>query len=42
MFSGGYLVDTDWEPITWTEDQIGRAIFYYEGEVNERFMTVHT
>lgn len=42
VFSGGYLVDTDWEPITWTEDQIGRAIFYYEGEVNERFMTVHT
>jgi catechol 2,3-dioxygenase len=42
VFSGGYLVDVDWEPITWTEDQIGRAIFYYEGELNDRFMTVHT
>ena len=24
------------------EDNIGRAVFYYEGDVNERFMRVHT
>lgn len=42
VFSGGYRVDSDWEPITWTEDQIGRAIFYYEGELVDRFMTMHT
>ena len=28
--------------ITWTEDNLGRAIFYYEGRDNGRFLTVHT
>ena len=42
MFTGGSWVDPDFEPITWTEDNIGRAVFYYEGELNERFMRVHT
>jgi len=42
VFTGGYRPDPDFEPITWTEDQIGRAIFYYEGELNERFLTVHS
>jgi catechol 2,3-dioxygenase len=42
VFTGGYWVDPDWEPITWTEEEMGRAIFYYEGQVNERFFTVHT
>jgi catechol 2,3-dioxygenase len=42
VFTGGYRPDPDFEPITWTEDQIGRAIFYYEGVLNERFLTVHT
>ena len=27
---------------SWTEDNIGRAVFYYEGTVNDRFMSVHT
>ena len=30
VFSGGYKTDTDWETITWTEDQFGKALFYYE------------
>lgn len=42
VFTGGYWVDPDFEPITWTEEEIGRAIFYYEGVVNQRFFTVHS
>jgi catechol 2,3-dioxygenase len=42
VFTGGYRPDPDFPTITWTEDQIGRAIFYYEGELNNRFMKVHT
>ena len=42
VFTGGYRPDPDFPTITWTEDNIGKAIFYYEGEVNERFVTVHT
>jgi catechol 2,3-dioxygenase len=42
VFTGGYWVDPDFEPITWTEDQMGRAIFYYQGALNPRFLTVHS
>ena len=42
VFTGGYWVDPDSEPITWTEGEMGRAIFYYDGVVNQRFFTVHT
>jgi catechol 2,3-dioxygenase len=42
VFTGGYRPDPDFPTITWTEDNIGRAIFYYEGELNERFMKVHS
>jgi catechol 2,3-dioxygenase len=43
VFTGGYWVDpVQWEPITWTEDQIGNAIFYYEGRLVRSFQTVHT
>lgn len=42
VFTGGYWVDPDFEPITWTEDQLGKAIFYYEGKLNPSFMTVHS
>ena len=42
VFTGGYWVDPDFEPITWTEAEMGRAMFYYDGEVNERFFTVHS
>ncbi len=42
VFTGGYRPDPDFPTITWTEDNIGRAVFYYEGEVNQRFMRVHT
>lgn len=42
VFTGGYRPDPDFPTITWTEDNIGKAVFYYEGEVNERFVKVHT
>ncbi len=42
VFTGGYRPDPDFPTITWTEDNAGRAIFYYEGELNDRFMKVHT
>jgi catechol 2,3-dioxygenase len=42
VFSGGYHVDPDWEVITWTEDQFGKALFYYENRVVESFVTIHS
>lgn len=42
VYTGGYWVDPEREPITWTEAEMGRAIFYYEGVVNQRFLTVHS
>ena len=29
-------------PVTWTEGEMGRALFYYDGVVNQRFLTVHS
>jgi catechol 2,3-dioxygenase len=37
VFSGGYMTYADFPCITWTADQIGKAIFYIQQEVNERF-----
>jgi len=37
VFSGGYMTYADFPCITWTADQLGRAIFYIHQEVNERF-----
>ncbi len=42
VYTGGYWADPDREPVTWTEAQMGRAIFYYDGVVNQRFLTVHS
>jgi catechol 2,3-dioxygenase len=42
VYTGGYYTDPDREPIIWTEAEMGRAIFYYEGVVDQRFMTVHS
>lgn len=42
VFTGGYWHDPDAETITWTEDEMGKAIFYYEGAINEEFLTVHS
>jgi catechol 2,3-dioxygenase len=42
VFTGGYWVDPDEPAVTWTESEMGRAIFYYDGVVNQRFLTVHS
>lgn len=42
VFTGGYRPDPDFPTITWTDDRAGRAVFYYEGVLNQRFATVHT
>ena len=42
IFTGGYWADPDEPPITWTESEMGRALFYYDGVVNQRFLTVHS
>jgi len=35
-------VDPDNEPTIWTEAEMGRALFWYDGVVNQKFLTVHT
>jgi catechol 2,3-dioxygenase len=42
LYTGGYWFDPDDEPTTWTENEMGRAIFYYRGQVDRAFMTVHS
>jgi len=42
VFTGGYYVDSDFEPISWSADQLGPAIFYYEGKLNEAFLSVYS
>lgn len=42
VYTGGYWADPDREPVTWTESEMGRAIFWYEGEVDQQFLTVHS
>lgn len=42
VFSGGYIHYPDSPVITWTMDQIGKAIFYYDRKINESFINVLT
>jgi catechol 2,3-dioxygenase len=42
VFTGGYWVDPDSEPTIWTEAEMGRALFWYDGVVNQKFLTVHS
>jgi catechol 2,3-dioxygenase len=42
-FAGlGYLSQPDMPVITWTEENIGRAVFYHTGNLVESFTTVYT
>lgn len=41
-FSGGYIYYPDNPRRMWQAENAGKAIFYYEKELNERFMTVNT
>ncbi|MGH3436166.1 MAG: catechol 2,3-dioxygenase [Sciscionella sp.] len=42
VFTGGYRPDPDFPSITWTEEQFGRGLFYYENVVSQRFLRFHT
>lgn len=42
VFHGDYSFYPDYEPITWTADELGSAIFYHDQVLNERFLTVVT
>ena len=42
VFAGGYTYYPDSPTRTWTGDQLGKNVFYYEKELNERFLTVVT
>lgn len=41
-FCGDYTWYPDRPPITWTADHIGKAIFYHDRQLNERFLSVVT
>jgi catechol 2,3-dioxygenase len=42
VFTGGYMTGPDFPTITWTADQLGKAIFSITRELNERFTSVFT
>jgi catechol 2,3-dioxygenase len=42
VFSGGYIYYPDKPPITWTEEELGPAIFYHDRKLNEAFLSVFT
>ena len=42
VFCGGDYHYPDHEPVTWTTDQLGKAIFYHDRQLNERFLTALT
>lgn len=42
VFTGGYITGADFPTITWTADQMGKAIFYVTRELNDRFTSVFT
>jgi catechol 2,3-dioxygenase len=42
VFCGDYTWYPDREAITWTADELGKAIFYHDRKLNENFLTVVT
>lgn len=41
-FCGGYIYYPDRPTLTWLEDDLGRAIFYYDRKLNENFLATTT
>ena len=39
VFAGGYMYFPDNPTLVWTEDQLGKAIFYHDRKLNERFLS---
>lgn len=42
VFAGGYIYYPDNPVRVWDENELGKGIFYYEKQLNERFLTVVT
>lgn len=42
VFCGGDYHYPDHEPVTWTADELGKAIFYHDRVLNERFLSAVT
>ncbi|WP_454837592.1 catechol 2,3-dioxygenase [Pseudomonas rhizophila] len=42
VFAGGDYQYPDHEPVTWDAEELGKAIFYHDRVLNERFLTVLT
>lgn len=42
VFCGDYTWYPDREPITWTAEELGKAIFYHDRRLNENFLSVVT
>jgi catechol 2,3-dioxygenase len=42
VFAGGYIYYPDKPTITWTDEELGRAIFYHDRKLNEKFLSVFT
>lgn len=42
VFCGGDYFYPDHEPVTWTADKLGKAIYYHSRELNERFLSALT
>lgn len=42
VFAGGYTYYPDNPTRVWNENELGKGIFYYEQQLNERFLTVVT
>jgi catechol 2,3-dioxygenase len=42
VFCGGDYTYPDHKPITWKAEDLGKAIFYHDRVLNERFLTVLT
>ena len=42
VFAGGYIYYPDKPTITWTDDQLGPAIFYHDRKLNAAFLSVVT
>ena len=41
-FCGGAYTYPDWKPLTWTWEEVGRAVFYHQRSLNEAFLNVYT
>lgn len=41
-FAGGYQTYPDYEPLTWTWEEVGAAVFYHDRQLNPAFLDVVT